>query len=98
MGRSRTMTLIVFCGLIFLPAAAWAQADFNGDDIVDSLDFGVLASHFGFKAPLGDVALGVAVPEPANVFLTTRGDANTPPSVPDHLTSPVLASNAVSGP
>ena len=49
--------------------AAWAQADFNGDGIVDSLDFNALASDFGFKAPAGDVALGSVVPEPTWISL-----------------------------
>ena len=56
--------------------SAWAQGDFNGDGVVNSLDFNILGTHFGFKALPSDLpggAMGRLVPEPASLSILIGG-------------------------
>jgi hypothetical protein len=49
--------------------ATWASGDFNGDGVVNALDFNALASHFGQSTPAP--ALGSLVPEPLTALPLT---------------------------
>ena len=51
---------------------AWAQADFNGDGVVDFLDFQILLNYWN-PAPSWNIAPSSQTPEPASVSLILLG-------------------------